>query len=141
MTARGTATVTQLVQDSSVATTGVLGGTASTAGHVIPGSAGPLGKMKIRVVATGGAGTAIIRATGNGNNAAGAAQTSPYPSSGVYAQGSVGDLAVAIGSGSTVTIGPLTSDRYTQADGNMYLDWGGTTTATFDVYAEPYDAV
>jgi len=141
MAARSTATVTQLVADSSVASTGVLGGTASTAGHFIPRGSAPAQKLVIRVIGTGSAGTAIVRATGNGNDTTGAAQTSPYPASAVFTQGSVGDLACSFASGSTITIGPLTADRFTQKDGNVYLDWGGTTSATFDVYVLPFIAI
>src|SRR5689334_10891032 len=93
MTARGTVSPVALVQDGGAAT-GTLTA-ANTAGHLI--QPGQIGKVLLRVVNGTTAGTMTVRARGNGNNAAGNAQTSPYPSNAVFTQGAVGDLAFTWG--------------------------------------------
>jgi hypothetical protein len=88
------------------------------------------------------AGTVIVRAPGNGNNVAGSAQTSPYPSNAVFAQGAIGDLSYSWGTtAGTAVIGPLTSDRFTQPDGNMYIDWTGGAGSYFTVTQLPFNEI
>ena len=89
------------------------------------------------------AGTLLVRATGNGNNVACTAQTSPYPSSGVFTQGAIGDLSYSWGTtAGTALFGPFTTDRFTQPDGNMYLDWtAGDAGVQFGVIQMPFVTV
>lgn len=148
MTARVVANVTPLVRNGGTANL-VAGGTMAAAGHVIQGLTGGTGpaqvdfrKMLLLVTSAAAAGTVTIRATGNGNDASGNAQVSPYPSNGVFAEGGQGDVSVAFTAGTTNTvIGPLETDRFLQADGNIYLDWNGGASSTVAVLAAPFNAV
>lgn len=57
-----------------------------------------------------------------------------------FAQASVGDLTVPClhtGSGYTVVSG-LTTDRFTQADGSLWLDWAASTSMTVYVGRRAY---
>lgn len=73
------------------------------------------------------AGTLTVRAPGNGVNVAGNAQPAIYPANAVFAGGATGDLNVVWGTtAGTILVGPFTSDRFEQPDGNMYLDWSTT---------------
>jgi hypothetical protein len=128
---------------------GVLdGGVAQGAGATPDASNGNTvaspGPYKILVIvknADASSHTVTLRATGSGNTAAGATQTSPYPSSGVYAQGSVGDLVITVVNATTQIIGPLTTDRFAQADGSLSLDWSSSTSMTVWVLQLPYNAI
>lgn len=71
----------------------------------------------------------IIRGTGSGVVVAGTAQTSPYPSNAVFTQGSQGDLTYVVPLSSSAVIWPYTSDRFTQPDGNIYIDFSGVALA------------
>ena len=64
-----------------------------------------------------------LRASGNGVNVAGTAQVSPYPSNTVFAGGTSGDLVSASTTSATLQLGPITTDRFLQPDGNIYLDF------------------
>jgi len=146
--ARTAASVTTLVRDSSVAVSPT-GGTAATAtGHYILGASTATGaavldarKFIISIGAASTAGTLTVRATGSGSNVAGVAQTSPYPSNAVFTQGSVGDLSVVYSTAVATIVGPFTSDRFLQTDGNIYLDWAGDQSAVFNVYELPFVVV
>lgn len=146
MTARTAITPVQLVRDSFVteaaatsgATTMYIQGTnAST-----PANSIDLRKLMIRVIIGSTATVVTLRANGNGVNAAGTAQTSPYPSNAVFTQGSQGDLVSASTTSATLDIGPLTSDRFIQTDssGNtyLYLDLSQTTSVTVLAYELPF---
>lgn len=82
-----------------------------------------------------------LRGTGSGNNVAGNAQTSPYPSNAVYTQGSQGDLVSASTTSATLEVGPFTTDRFLQPDGNIYVDFSQVTGVTVYAYQLPYNAV
>lgn len=77
----------------------------------------------------------IIRGSGNGVNVAGTAQTSPYPSNAVFTQGSQGDLVFSMAASSLFMVWPYTSDRFTQPDGNIYLDFGASITGFITAFA------
>ena len=140
MTARTQATVVALSADAGVAQ-----GSANSAhagGEYVLGSAVDLRRLTL-VVINGDSSphSVIVRATGNGNNVAGTAQVSPVPSSTVFTQSTLGDLTVAVTNGTTQVIKLTTSDRFEQADGNLYLDWSATTSMTYYVYANPFNTV
>lgn len=117
MTARTQLTPVQLVRDS-VSVTEAAATAAATTMYIqgvnasSPGSTIDLRRVLIRAIVGTTATTLTIRATGNGVDAAGNAQTSPYPSSGVFAGGSQGDLVSASTTSNTLDIGPLTTDRF-----------------------------
>jgi len=79
--------------------------------------------------------TVVIRGSGSGVLVSGTSQTSPYPSNAVFTQGSQGDLTVSMAASSLYMIWPYTSDRFTQSDGNIYLDFGVSITGFITVFA------
>src|SRR6266568_4572703 len=149
MAARTAGTVTVLRQDGG--TVPAAAQSADTAnGNVIFGSTGgatatataarDFRTLYVLVAGTSTVGTCTIRATGNGVDAGGNAQTSPYPSNAVFTQGSQGDLVITYNNQS-VMVGPLTSDRFLQPDGNIYLDWNAVAAHTFQVFQTPFNVV
>ncbi len=137
MTARTALTPTSLVQDSAVAE----GAGTSIAGLVAAGAtvADPPGPNKVFLLVNNTAGTAqnvTVRAGGNGNTAAGG--TNP----GVpFTDATVGDLVVSVAASGTEFIGPFTTDRFTQADGSLSIDFQSGTTGTIWVYQWPYSGI
>jgi hypothetical protein len=95
-------------------------------------------KMQIFCVIGSTATVVTLRASGNGNNVAGVAQTSPYPSSAVFTQGTVGDLVSASTTSATLVLGPMTTDRFLQPDGNLYLDFSNVTAVTVYAVQRPF---
>jgi hypothetical protein len=78
----------------------------------------------------------IIRGSGSGVTVAGTAQTSPYPSNAVFTQGSQGDFVFSMAASSAFeAVWVYTSDRFTQPDGNIYIDFTTGTTGTIFAYA------
>jgi hypothetical protein len=76
----------------------------------------------------------IIRGSGYTGTASGAANSGiASPASTVFAQSTVGDLTVTVVNGKTSVIGPLTTDRFAQSDGSLWIDWSAATSMT--VYA------
>lgn len=143
MAARGTATVTALVRDSSAGTAPTVNNAVTTGMFVQTASGGTalvdVRKILLRVVNGTTAGTMTVRAPGNGVDINGNTQVSPYPSNAVFTQGAVGDLQVTWGTvAGTLMVGPLTSDRFEQPDGNLYLDFSTATGVTFEVLALPF---
>lgn len=141
--ARTLATVTSLTRDNGAAVTF---NTPHTAGDYV--AAGTLqsaniAKMKLLIQWGTTAGTLTVRAPGNGVNVAGSAQTSPYPSNAVLAAGAAGDLTYAWGTtAGTAVVGPFTTDRFTQTDGNLYLDWSTVAgPVTFAVIQDPFNQI
>lgn len=133
MTARTALTPTALVQDGAVAEPA---GT-SIAGLIAAGAyvASPPGPNKVFLIVANTAGAAYavtVRAGGNGNTASGG--TNP----GVPFEGAaVGDLVTSVAASGTQMIGPLTSDRFTQADGTMSIDFAASMTGTIAVIQLP----
>lgn len=72
--------------------------------------------------------TVTIRASGSGVTAAGAAQVNPAPSNTVFTQATLGDLVVSVAASAYAEIGPLTTDRFTQADGSLSIDYSASTS-------------
>lgn len=76
----------------------------------------------------------IIRGSGYTGAASGAANSGiPLPQNTVFTQATVGDLTVTVANGKTSVIGPLTTDRFAQSDGSLWIDWSAATSMT--VYA------
>jgi hypothetical protein len=82
-----------------------------------------------------------LRASGNGVNVAGTAQVSPYPSNTVFAGGTSGDLVSASTTSATLQVGPFTTDRFLQPDGNIYLDFSQVTGVTVYATQNPFVVV
>ena len=133
--------ITALARDTVVSQAAVQ--TAVTTGNYISGGTQDISKIYLQVQWGTTAGTVTVRAPGNGVNVAGAAQTSPYPSSAVFALGAQGDLAYSGGTvGGPAWIGPLSSDRFTQPDGNLYIDWSTASgPVQFNVIQAPWVVV
>jgi hypothetical protein len=137
MTARTALTPVVLVQDGSVA----LGAGTAIAGLVSGGAyvADPPGPNKVAILIDNtytAAENVTIRAGGNGNTASGGTNPGvPFDSA------PVGDLVVSCPNGAYTFIGPLTTDRYTQADGSLSIDFAGALTGTIWVIQQPENGI
>lgn len=100
-----------------------------------------LAKMMLVVTVGTTATTVTLRASGNGVNVAGNAQTSPAPSNTVFTQSTLGDLVSASTTSATIQVGPFTVDRFLQPDGNLYIDFSQVTGVTVYAYQLPYNAI
>jgi hypothetical protein len=140
------ANITAMARDTGVsqaavnaAHTGAAAGDYIAAGSIQTTN---LAGILLQVINGTTAGTLTVRAPGNGVNVAGAAQVSPYPSSAVFAQGAIGDLQYSWGTtAGTAWFGPLSTDRFTQPDGNLYLDWSTATGVSFYAFQMPFITV
>lgn len=132
MAARTPLTVTQLAQDGAV--TAPAGDDIDAAnGMTIPSPTGPNGIL-LQVTATA-AGNVTVRAGGSGLSADGS-PAKPVPFDGA----SAGDLVVAAPAG-TVFLGPFTSDRFTQADGSLSVDFDPAVAGTIAAIELPYGGI
>lgn len=142
MTARTlVANITTLSKDAAVTQAGLLA--SVTAGvYIAAGSLQTQNLKGILLQVQWGttAGTILLRAPGNGNNVAGSAQVSPYPSSAVFTQGAIGDFSYSWGTtAGTAILGPFTTDRFQQPDGNFYVDWiAGVAGTQYGVIQLPF---
>lgn len=126
MTARTALTQVKLVPDTGNA----LGaGTTPDAanGNTVP-APGPFALRLLVLNGDTASHTVTVRATGNGVTAAGTAQVSPAPSNTVFTQSTLGDLVVTVAASAYTEIGPLTSDRFSQADGSLSIDYSASTS-------------
>lgn len=140
---RTQATITALTTDTGTPST--TNNAHSGGDYATPVNASPIGVQstaQLTVAVTNGSGSAItatIRAAGNGVDTNGNAQPTIQPWDVVLTQATIGDLAVTVGAGATEWIGPFTTGRFQQPDGNLYLDWSATSSTTFQVIQLPYD--
>lgn len=131
--ARTALTPTLLARDGSTVDPG---GTAiasvQAGGAYVADPPGP-DRVYLRVTNTfAGSKNVTVRAGGNGVTVTGGANPGvPFDSA------SVGDLVVAIAQNANVTIGPLTSDRFCQADGSLSVDFDSAMTGTVWVFRLP----
>jgi hypothetical protein len=134
MTARTALTPVDLVQDGSVAE----GAGTAIAGLVTGGAyiADPPGPNKVFLLVSNSytsAENVTVRAGGNGNTASGGSNPGvPFEAA------TVGDLVVSVPASGTVLIGPLTTDRFCQADGSLSIDFASALTGTIWVFQYPY---
>lgn len=132
MTARTALTPVVLVTDGSVSEGS---GTAlpPTGGAYILDPPGPNRLFLLVNNTYSAAENVTVRAGGNGVTASGG--TNP----GVpFEAATVGDLVVSVPSSGTVLIGPFTTDRFTQADGSISIDFAAAITGTIWVLQYPY---
>jgi len=148
MTARTQLVPVQLARDSFV--TEAAASAAVAAGHYIqgvnvstPANTVELSKLFLRFIIGSTATVVTIRASGNGNDFAGNAQTSPVPSNTVFTQSTVGDLVSASATSAVLDLAPLSSDRFIQVDasGNTYyyIDYSQVTGVTVLAYLRPFN--
>ena len=134
---RDSVSVTEAAATSAAATMYIQGFNASS-----PSSTVDLRKLLLRVIVGTTATTVTVRASGNGVDKNGNAQTSLAPSNTVFTQSTAGDLVSASTTSATLDIGPLTSDRFIQYDaaGNTYLflDFSQVTGVTVLAYELPF---
>lgn len=82
--------------------------------------------------------TVIIRGSGYTGAANGAANSGiASPQNTVFTQSTVGDLSVVVTNGTTRYIGPFTTDRFSQSDGTLWIDWSAGTSMTITVLQNP----
>lgn len=135
MTARTALTPIALVRDSSNALGAGTTPDASNGNTVA--SPGPF-KLKLLIYNGDSAShTVTVRATGNGVTAAGATQVNPAPSNTVFTQATLGDLVATLAATSYYEVGPLTTDRFEQADGSLSIDWSASTSIKVWAIQEP----
>lgn len=82
-----------------------------------------------------------LRASGNGVNVAGNAQPVTTPANVIFTVATTGDLVSASTTSATIQAGPFTTDRFLQADGNIYVDFSQITGVTVYAYQLPYVVV
>jgi hypothetical protein len=133
MTARTALTPVVLVQDGNVSE----GSGTSIAALVSPGAtvAAPPGPNHVFLIVNNTATAAhnvTVRAGGNGVTAAGGTAVA-VPFEGA----TVGDLVTSVAASGTQLIGPLTTDRFTQADGSLSIDFDAGTTGSIWVIQPP----
>lgn len=135
MTARTALTPVKLARDTGNALGAGTTPDASNGNTVV--APGP---FKLKLLVHNGdtaAHTVTVRATGNGVTATGATQVNPAPSSTVFTQATLGDLVVSVAASAYVEIGPLTSDRFSQSDGTLSVDWSASTSVLVWAIQEP----
>jgi hypothetical protein len=83
--------------------------------------------------------TVTVRATGKGVTAAGGTATGDPDL--VFAQASRGDLVVTLGHSGYTVVPIIDTDRFTQLDGSLSLDWSTATSLTAAVVQYPSGAL
>jgi hypothetical protein len=113
----------------------------ATNGNIIPG---PVGGYHLSILvynADSSNHSLYIRASGYAGAATGSANasyaTAQYQP---FAQASVGDLTVTCAhtTGGYTVVESLSTDRYAQSDGSLWLDWSASTSMTVFVWQRPY---
>lgn len=139
--ARTSITPTALSRDGGVSQGAGTAAPAAASGAVIP-NPGPYHLVLLVKNADTGAHTVIVRGghyTGTPNGAANSAMVSPANT--VFTQATVGDLSVAVAAGDTEIINIETTDRFTQPDGSVLVDFAATpTSVTLYAFTRPYVA-
>jgi len=113
----------------------------ATNGNIVAGPVGPFHLGILVLNADSSNHTLIIRASGYAGVPTGAANsgyvTDQYQP---FAQASVGDLSVTCAhtTGGYTIIEQLDTDRFSQADGSLWLDWSASTSMTVWTFQRPY---
>lgn len=113
----------------------------ATNGNIVPGPVGPF-HLGILVINTAGSSASMyLRASGYAGSATGGANAS-Y-ATGQYqpfAQASVGDNTITLGhaNGGYTIVEELSTDRYCQADGSLWIDWSTSTDLTVFLWQKHY---
>lgn len=86
--------------------------------------------------------TMILRSSGYTGAANGAANSGlPSPSNTVFTQSSMGDASFAVAASATRFVGPLTTDRFVQSGGDLWIDWDASTSVKVTAILLPTNAV
>ena len=135
--ARTALTPVNLVRDNGVAQGA--GATPDAVNGNIVAVPGPFNAIIIVKNADASNHTLKLRSASYTGTPAGAANSSMLPTQNtVFTQGTVGDLSVTVAAGTTQVVKIATTNRFTQADGSMWLDWDASTSMTVWVLTEPY---
>jgi hypothetical protein len=107
----------------------------ATNGNYVPftvsSSYGPFKTLLIVANGDSSSHSVILRGSGYTGNPSGSANSGiPSPQNTVFTQSTVGDLSVTVTNGTTQYIGPLTTDRFAQSDGSLWIDWSAATSMT-----------
>ena len=126
----------QMVLDGAVAEGAGTAVAASSPGLWIADPPGPNHVFLIVANSATTAQSVTVRAGGNGLTETGAANPG-VP----FEQATVGDEVTSIPASSTQVLGPFTTDRVTQADGAMFIDFAAGFTGTIWAFALPYNPI
>jgi hypothetical protein len=137
--ARAPITPIALLRDGAVAQGAGATPAAAATGNVVA-SPGPFRTLiVVNNAAASGSVTMIVRGAGYTGTPGGAANSSVVsPANTVFTQGTVGDLSVAVGFGTTQVVQIDTTDRFAQPDGSMLIDFTSPTSMTVWVYQLPF---
>lgn len=136
--ARTALTAVQLVGDAAVSQ-GAGATPDATNGNIVV-SPGPYHCYLIITNAGGSNQTLLVRGAGYTGTATGAVNSGlPLPAP--FTQGAIGDLSITCTASTTQVVELATSDRYTQSDGSLWLDWGASTSLTVYVLTSAYTVV
>jgi len=138
----GASGIITAVYDTGVAAPASPAAADATNGNIIANTVGAsYGAFQTLLVVANGDSSShnvIIRGSGYTGAANGAANSGiPAPQNTVFTQSTVGDLTVTVAANKTSVIGPLTSDRFSQADGSLWIDWSAATSMTVYVIQLP----
>lgn len=141
MAARTALTPVQLVADNgtSEGSGTSVAGLVSAGATVASGGSSP-GPFRLVLIANNTAGTSqnvIVRASRSGVDANGNTQTN-LPQNTVFTHATLGDLTVAVAASGTQVIPIQDTDRFTQDDGSMSIDFSGGFTGTIWVLRLPF---
>ena len=111
---------------------------ANVSGFTVIG--GPIGLTLFITNADSSPHTAILRSSCYTGTPSGAANSAMLSASNVvFTQGTVGDMSVAVAAGDTQVLKVTASDRFTQLDGTVYLDFPVTPlSVTIRAFRDPY---
>jgi hypothetical protein len=113
----------------------------ATNGNIVPGPVGPYHLAILVLNADSSNHSLYVRASGYAGAATGGANASyALAQYQPFAQASVGDLTITCAhtTGGYTIIESLTSDRYSQIDGSLWLDWSASTSMTCWIVQKPY---
>ena len=114
----------------------------ATNGNIVPftvgSSYGAHGVILQVINADSSAHTVILRSGGYTGAASGSANSGIVaPQNTVFTQSTVGDLSVVVAANTTRYIPSLTTGRFTQSDGSLWIDWSAATSMTIIVLQQP----
>jgi hypothetical protein len=137
MAARTVLTPVQLLADAGVAE----GAGTAIAGLVTPGATvpdpGPFRLVLLVNNSDTAAHNVTVRASRSGVDAGGNAQSN-VPANTVFTQATTGDLVVPVAASATQVIPLVTTDRFTQDDGSLSIDFAAGFVGTIWVLRMPY---
>jgi len=135
MTARTALTAVSLAWDTGTAEGA--GATPDATNGNIVASPGPFNAILLVNNGSGGSISLIVRGSGYTGLPAGAANSAiPVPAP--FSQAAEGDLTVVVTASETAVVPIQNTDRFTQADGSLWLDWTASTDMTVWVLTLPY---